>query len=269
MKLEQVADGELTRRELLFGTGKCSLGAAGLTALASVMPGLVSEAHALGGTMEKWPWPYQKLDPAKTAEIAYQEWYRVYCGAAVISAVFGQLREKVGEPYKSFPIDAFYFLEGGTVGWGTICGSNAGANIVANMIIGPRTAGTEDGMRMGSEIMQWYSTTSLPTYVPKDPKLKANPKQTVSDSPLCHISVGKWMKAANKELGSPERRDRCARVAASVTAQLVTHLNNWKDGKYKTQGVFPAATYGIQAQNNCNECHGSNVPSPPTAKKKT
>jgi len=64
----------------------------------------------------KMAWPYVKLDPEKTAEIAYDEWYRVFCGAAMISSVFGQLREKVGEPYKSFPIDAFVFLEGGTVG---------------------------------------------------------------------------------------------------------------------------------------------------------
>ena len=55
------------------------------------------------GPTEKWPWPYVKLDPEKTAEIAYNEWYRVFCGAAVISSVFSQLREKVGEPYKSFP----------------------------------------------------------------------------------------------------------------------------------------------------------------------
>jgi hypothetical protein len=40
---------------------------------------------------------------------------------AIISSVFGQLSEKVGEPYKSFPIVAFDFLEGGTIGWGTIC----------------------------------------------------------------------------------------------------------------------------------------------------
>ena len=68
----------------------------------------------------------------KTAEIAYEEWYRVFCGAAVINSIFSQLREKVGEPYKSFPVDAFKFLEGGMSGWGTICGSNAGANVVTN-----------------------------------------------------------------------------------------------------------------------------------------
>src|SRR5512135_3181442 len=56
---------------------------------------------------EKWPWPYEKLDPTKTAELAYSEWYRLYCGGAVISSVFTQLREKVGKPYTQFPIDAF------------------------------------------------------------------------------------------------------------------------------------------------------------------
>jgi len=267
MKSKLVAAGEVTRRDVLFGAGRCALGAAGLTALGSVVPGMVSEAHALGGTTEKWPWPYQKLDPAATAEIAYQEWYRVFCGAAVISAVFGQLREKVGDPYKSFPIDAFVFLEGGTVGWGTICGANAGANIVTNNIIGPRISGTDDGMLMGSEIMQWYTATSLPNYVPKQPKLKADLPKTVSNSPLCHLSVGTGTIKAKKDLASAERKDRCARLTADVTAQLVTHLNDWKDGKYKTKGVVPAVGYGIQTQNNCTECHGSRVPSPPRAKK--
>ncbi len=35
--------------------------------------GLSSKADAKGGPTEKWPWPYKKLDPAKTAEIAYKE----------------------------------------------------------------------------------------------------------------------------------------------------------------------------------------------------
>jgi hypothetical protein len=206
-----------------------------------------------------------KLDPQKTADLAYEEWYRVFCGAAVISSVFTQLREKVGEPYKSFPLDGFIFLEGGISGWGTICGSNAGANIVTNLIIGPRIAGSETGMMMGSELMQWYSDASLPVYTPKAPKVTTAIPKTVSESPLCHVSVGKWMKVANKELKSPERKDRCARVTASVAYHLVELLNAWKDGKYETKGVFPPAMYGINAQSNCTECHSSNVPSPPVA----
>ncbi len=259
-------DGKITRRGMLVGTGKCILGAACVSALASA-PGIVPKAEALGGPTEKWPWPYEKLDPNKTADIAYNEWYRIFCGGAVISSIFSQLREKVGEPYKSFPLDAFIFLEGGISGWGTICGANAGSNIVTNLIIGPRTSVTEDGMLMGSELMQYYASTAMPTYTPKEPKIKAEIPKTVADSPLCHVSVGKWMKAANKALASPERKDRCARLTASMAYQAVTLLNEWKDGKYKTKGIIPASGYGIQSQHNCTDCHGSNVPSPPTAKK--
>ncbi|MDA8433889.1 MAG: C-GCAxxG-C-C family protein [Nitrospiraceae bacterium] len=246
------------------------LGAAGAIAAGAAFMGLggpLPMAEARTAKMEKWPWPYVKLDPAETAELAYNEWYRVFCGAAVISSVFTQLRKKVGEPYKSFPVDAFIFLEGGMSGWGTVCGSNAGANIVTNMIIGPRTSGSEDGMLMGSEMLQWYSDAKLPTFTPKEPKIKFDMPTTVSNSPLCHISVGKWMKAADKSLGSPERKDRCARVTGSVAYHLVEMLNDWKDGKYKTQGAIPSKMYGITAQSNCGDCHGSNVPSPPTAKK--
>ena len=252
----------MTRRSLLI--------AAGVTAAAFAAPRFASVAEATGGTTEKWPWPYVKLDPDKTAEIAYSEWYRVFCGAAVINSVFSQLREKVGEPYKSFPSDAFVFLEGGMVGWGTVCGSNAGANIVSNVIIGPRIAGPdcEHGHTIGSEMMQWYSETQLPVFVPKEPKQKTAIIQTKSESPLCHVSVGKWMKASGFALSSPERKDRCARVAASVAYKLVQDLNAWKDGKYATKANWtPAKDFGITAQQNCNECHGTNIPSAPMAKK--
>lgn len=270
MKEKQKEVTSMTRRSLLINAGKCAIGAAGIAAVSSAIPRFVSVAEATGGATEKWPWPYVKLDPDKTAEIAYNEWYRVFCGGAVISSVFGQLRDKVGEPYKSFPIDAFVFLEGGTAGWGTICGSNAGANIVSNVIIGPRIAGPdcENGAQIGSEIMDWYSNTALPVYVPKEPKQKTKIIQTTSQSPLCHISVGKWMKAANYPFASPERKDRCARVSASVAYQLVQKLNAWKDGKYEAKTVWtPVKDMGITAQQNCNECHGTNVPSAPMAKK--
>jgi hypothetical protein len=202
--------------------------------------------------------------------LAYQEWYRVFCGAAVISSVFTQLREKVGEPYKSFPIDSFICLEGGMVGWGTLCGSNAGANIVSNVIIGPRIAGPdcEHGHSVGSDIMQWYSDTPLPVFTPKEPKQPTKIVQTTSTSPLCHISVGKWMGEYGFALGSPERKDRCARVAASVAYQLVEYLNAWKDGKFEPKSTWaPGKSHGIPGQPNCTECHGSDVPKPPMAKK--
>jgi hypothetical protein len=137
---------------------------------------------------------------------------------------------------------------------------------VTNLIIGPRTSGTEDGMLMGSELMQYYSDTSMPNFTPAKAKIQANIPKTVAGSPLCHVSVGKWMKAANKELGSPERKDRCARLTGAMAFQTVTLLNQWKDGKYKTKGIIPAKGYGIQSQHNCTDCHGDKVPSPPAKK---
>jgi hypothetical protein len=262
MKTTNLFNASFSRRDLIIG--------AGLTALATAVPSFISSAQAKDGPTEKWPWPYVKLDPEKTAEIAYNEWYRVFCGAAVINSVFSQLREKVGEPYTSFPVDAFVFLEGGMAGWGTVCGSNAGANVVSNVIIGPRIAGPdcEHGHTIGSDMMQWYSDTKLPVFVPKAPKQKTAIIQTTSNSPLCHVSVGKWMKESGYALASPERKDRCARVAASVAYKLVQDLNAWKDKKFEPASAWvPGKTVGITAQQNCTECHGDKVPSPPQAKK--
>ena len=260
MKTEETC----TRRSFLKNTGLVAA-TAGITLAATGLPRFAAPAAAKDGATEKWPWPYEKLDPAATAELAYHEWYRGFCGEAVINSIFGQLREKVGEPYKSFPIDAFVFLEGGMSGWGTVCGSNAGANIVTNCILGPRIAGSETGMLMGSEIMQWYADAKMPVYLPKEPKVKDEliPK-TVAGSPLCHISVGRWMAEADKPLASAERKDRCARVAASVAYRTVELLNAWKDGTYVTQGALPGMKYKIPAQHNCTDCHGKEVPAPPT-----
>ncbi len=268
MEVRELLEEKLSRRGLLKGAGSLAAGAAGLAALATGGLGIFSKAEAKGGPTEKWPWPYVKLDPTTTAEIAYEEWYRVFCGAAVINSIFGQLQEKVGEPYKSFPVDAFKFLEGGMSAWGTVCGSNAGANVVTNVIIGPSLKGaSEDGMLMGSELMQWYSDAQMPVYTPKNPRVTAEILKTTANSPLCHVSVGKWMKTSGKPLGSAERKDRCARVTASVAYHTVELLNDWKDGKYKTKGVLPAKSFNIPAQSNCMDCHGANIPTPPVAKK--
>ncbi len=259
---DRKSEQSVSRRQVLLGTGMLAAGAA----LGSI-GGMIRPAHAAEASMSRWPWPYKKLDPAKTAEIAYNEWYRVFCGAAVINAVFSQLKETVGEPYASFPADAFVFLEGGQLGWGTICGSAAGANIVANLIIGPRITSATEGHEIAADIMQWYSETELPTYTPQKPKVNVRLPTTISDSPLCHISVGRWMKAANKPLKSKERKDRCARVAASTAHHLVELLNQWKDGTYEASSDFSCAKEnGITGQYNCMDCHGDNVPQPPMPK---
>lgn len=209
-------------------------------------------------------WQYEKIDPTKAAETAYNEWFNVFCAQATATGLFEQLKEKVGGPWKTFPIGALKFGMGGMLGWGVTCGSPVAASLVVGL-----TAPSEFVNPMIHDILQWYTETALPVYVPKEPKAnKDKIVKTTSNSPLCHVSVGKWMKAANHAFSDMERRDRCARVSASVAYYTAEMLNAWKDGKYKTRDTWNAVgSVGLPAQQNCNNCHGSNIPTPPQAKK--
>lgn len=240
----------ISRRQLITGAGKLAAGAAVVGACGS---SLISTASA---STDTYPWPYKKLDPAKTAAIAYENWYKGFCSYAVTSSIFSQLRESVGGPYNNLPLDAFSFAHGGTVGWGTLCGTLFGAGVVASFTMG------KEGEKITNDMLAWYGETELPIFKPETPKATFK-NVSKSDSPLCHVSVGKWMKKEGVGLGSPERKDRCARIAADVAYQTVVRLNEMADGKYKPVNGSQAKAYGITAQNNCTECHGSNVPTPP------
>ncbi|MHB8810743.1 MAG: C-GCAxxG-C-C family (seleno)protein [Desulfobulbaceae bacterium] len=238
------------RRKLLAGAGKAMVGAAIISAGA----GLITRAGATN-TPQQTPWGYVALDPQKTADLAYENWYKNYCCYAVTAAILDQLREKVGGAYVHLPAEAFIWGHGGAVGWGTLCGTLTGAGIVTSFAAG------KEGEEILNDVIAWYGATELPIYKPAAPK--ATFKNTnISDSPLCHISVGKWMKKEGVSLKSAERRDRCARVAADVAFYTVTLLNQWADGKFEMKNKQQSAEYGITAQDNCMECHGDNVPEP-------
>ncbi len=247
---EKISDEEkkISRRGLLVGAGKVAAGAAIVTA----GMGLVSTAEA---SKAKFPWPYKKLDIDKVAKIAYENWFKNFCCYAVTSSILIPLREKVGEPYTSFPLMSTKWGHGGAVGWGTLCGSLTGAGIVTGLCAG------HDGENILNEVIYWYADTALPMYKPANPKARIK-SVNKSDSPLCHISVGKWMKKEGVKFFSPQRKDRCARLSADVAVQTVKFLNAWADGKFKPTHKFPLFGYGITAQENCTECHGSDVPQP-------
>ncbi|MBU4262867.1 MAG: C-GCAxxG-C-C family protein [Proteobacteria bacterium] len=236
---------------MLIGAGKVAVGAAILSVGAAE---LVTPAAATT-TPPPTPWGYRKLDPAKTAAIAYENWYKNYCCYAVASSIIDQLREQIGGPYNNLPVEAFIFGHGGTVGWGTLCGTLMGAGIATSFAAGKK------GEEVLNDVIAWYGDTQLPIFMPANPK--ATIKQVnASDSPLCHVSVGKWMKKEGVSLASAERKDRCARVAADVAFHTVTLLNKWADGNFEMENGSQSKEYGITAQNNCMECHGDNVPSP-------
>jgi hypothetical protein len=242
---------EVSRREALIGVGKIAASAAIVSIGASCFM-----AKAEAKEAAPLPWPYEKIDPKEAGQIAYDGWYKGFCSFGVASGILIPLQKKIGEPYTNLPVEGLRLGEGGTVGWGTLCGSLLGATVAVGFV-----APYDVGKQIINELLKWYSDTELPLYTPAQPKAEVKIK-TVSASPLCHISVGKWTEAAQKSLGSPERKDRCARITADVAMKTVSMLNDWKDGKFSSSLKLPAAIYGITGQHNCTECHGKNVPTP-------
>lgn len=239
-----------SRRNFITGIGKATAGAAVITAVGSTLISPVEAAMS-----SETPWPYVKLDVKEVGEQSYEAWYQNYCTSAVVVGIITSLRKKVGEPWNSFPMDAFRFGHGGMVGWGTMCGTLTGAGIITSLVAGKK------GERIYNDIIQWYSDTALPIFKPEHPK--GSFKHTNrSDSPLCHVSVGKWMKKEGVKFFGPERKDRCARLAASVAQHTVTLLNQYHDGKYTPGPSNPVKSRGITGQTNCTECHPDEVPTP-------
>lgn len=245
---------QVSRREILIGASKCAVGAAAFAAVSGVGSNFITKAEAKEA--QALPWPYEKIDPKEAGQIAYDGWYKAFCSYGVASGILVPLQKKIGEPYTSIPTEGLRLGEGGTVGWGTLCGSLLGATVAVGFV-----APYDVGKQIINELLQWYSDAKLPLYVPAQPRAEVA-VQTISASPLCHISVGKWCKAANKGLGSPERKERCARITADVAMKTVSMLNDWKDGKFTSSLKLPSAMYGITAQHNCTECHGDKVPEP-------
>ena len=242
---------EISRREVLIGAGKAAAGAAIVSVGASGMitPGKIKAAQ--------FPWGYTRLDIQHVGDIAYNEWYKSFCCQAVATGILKPLQKKIGEPYASLPLDAFKWGHGGAVGWGTLCGTMTGAGIATGFIAG------HEGEKILNDVIAWYADTELPIYKPAHPKGSfKNVNQ--SDSPLCHVSVGKWMEKEGVKFFSPERKERCARLAADVAMKTASLLNDWKDGNYKPSHGSNVKDNGITTQENCTECHGENVPTPIT-----
>lgn len=233
----------ISRRQLLAGTGKVAAGAALVTAGALQFGKNV-------WAVEASKYKYVKLDPEESGQIAYENWYKNFCSFAVASGIIQPLQKKIGEPYTSFPLEITRFAHGGVVGWGTLCGTLFGAGIASNLVAG------RAGEDITNDVIAWYASTELPIVKPKNPVLDNSPVVSMSNSPLCHVSVGKWMSKADKKFFSPERKDRCARLAGDIAMQTAMLLNAWHDGSYVPKHGSQIKAHDMTAQNNCTECHG-------------
>jgi len=251
-------DDEISRRNLIKGAA----GVIGVAALTAGGLGFISKAEAAKKTSAQkssatLPWPYKKFTAAEIKEagnIAHDNWFKGFCSYATLSGMVEILRRKVGEPYTSFPMELTTFAHGGTAGWGGTCGTLIGGGVAASLVAGPKI-----GEEINNEVISYYATTALPIFVPDHPKAQIK-SQNTSDSPLCHLSVGKWMKKEGVGFLSPQQMERCARLSADMSMKTIELLNLWADGKFKPTTKAPFMANQIPSQNDCTECHGSNIP---------
>jgi hypothetical protein len=207
----------------------------------------------------KQGFPYKKLDVDEMGRIAYENYFTKFCAGTVLRGLLLPLRESVGEPYASFPIDVVNWAHGGVAGWGTVCGTLSGAGVAVGLVAGDQSE------NIVNDLMFWYSETNLPIYRPAKPIKAEITNQSTSETPLCHVSVGKWMKKEGVGFFTPQRMDRCARLSADIAMQAARLLNALSEGKYEPshKALANVKQFGITAQLNCGGCHGSDIPRVP------
>jgi len=207
-----------------------------------------------------------QLDVEETRLLAYQGYKGItidgvkhkHCAFATFHAIIGQLADKVGGGYRNIPTQMMEWAAGGAAGYATLCGALNGACAAIGLI-----CGNDDAKLFISDLLAWYSETPLPTNLVAPSGELA---QSVAGSNLCHVSVTRWCIASGYASGSPERSERCARIAGDVAAAAVEMLNNgilglatpgeatscrtchYKGGNY-ANGQF------TRGQMNCNTCH--------------
>lgn len=228
---------KISRRDILKGAGMVAVGAA---ALSTGGLGLVSRAEAKG----------TKFDVEKAGKIAYENYGKVFCCETVITGL------KEAGNLKGVNPSNFFWGHGGMVGWGTACGTLIGAGVIAGLAVQDKML----AQMVLNDVMAYYANTTLPVFKPSKVIIAEIKSATKAGTPLCHVSVGKWMKEENVKFFSAQRKERCGRLAADIAMRTATLLNQVADGTYKPAHAVNAETYNITAQENCSDCHGSNVP---------
>ena len=163
-----------------------------------------------------WPFKYEKIDVAAVQERAYQGYKeKGGWGSGVAEGFFGLLSEQVGYPFNQYPAEMFSNYGAGFT-QASLCGSIGCAAACIGTVCDADTA-----KKVLGELQAWYKEAELPIYQPE----KLNLPTTVASSILCADSVGNFMEKSGFAMGDPERKARCAGVAADVTGKMVELLN--------------------------------------------
>ncbi|MDZ7763670.1 MAG: C-GCAxxG-C-C family (seleno)protein [Melioribacteraceae bacterium] len=193
-----------TRKQFLTNTSKYAVGAAvGVAGLNAF-----SGSKLIANTTAEWPLPYDtSITPDEArAKGHYLYWNGKDCCSGVFGTFTDLLAEKIGEPWTNIPMEIMLFGRGGGVGWGSLCGTpNGGAAVISAVV------GKADSDPLITELWGWYCSTELPTdaanafdYETKN--YEGNLAQSISGSPLCHISVTEWCVESGKKVSDIERK---------------------------------------------------------------
>lgn len=239
---ELQSDKVTSRREFLANAGTFAAGALVAGGVISTLsPAKAEAAQAL-------PWPYQALNPQAVGEAAYNNYKLGGCMYATGKALVDALATATGAPWNTFNPDLMKFGGGGIASWGSVCGSiNAGA-VVIQMVAGASTAVLID------EYFGWYCDFTFPSTRFDALSLYPNQATTVSQSPLCHNSSGKWATTYGFKINSYERKDRCAKVAADCAYKAAELLNAFLAGTFTPERYAPDFVAGTETE-RCYGCH--------------
>lgn len=263
----------VSRRSFLIN-GSAAVGALGL-ALGVGTGSLINPTNAHAAMT--FPLPDALLDVQKVRDLGFY-WYKKGpgcghgSGRALIQAFAEACVAEGKDPagWNELPRNMYAWCNGGgPANWGALCGSIAGAVGVMNLI------GRQNDV--GQAVYEWYVKNPFPgnldNYNNLDygsgaltattvPILFAeNGVQVATDSPLCHVSVSKWMAAAGVFHGQKDaqgrdiRSDRCAKVTAETAAYAALMYNKWK----AANPLDPVPAWNKpQAMGGCYDCHDVN-----------
>ena len=192
-----------------------------------------------------FPWPYSKLEPERSAEVAYKGYGVGRCMYGAFLGIVGRLAEEKGAPYNAFPFLMMKYGKGGVADWTTLCGALNGSAAAVYLL-------SSKPEPIVDELFGWYQAEKLPLYKPKESKLEL--PSSVSHSTLCHVSVSEWCKASKFKSFSPEREERCARLTGDVARKAVELLNRQIEGSFKSVYPIPASV------KECRDCHDKDSP---------
>ena len=190
-------------------------------------------------------WEYHKLDPDVTANLAYHGYDEGSCMYGIVNSFIYQLATKLGEPYASFPIHMMKYGHGGIGGFGTICGALNGASSLIGLFVADK--GIQNALI--KDLFRWYEKTPLPVFKPNTAILDFIPPTSISISTLCHTSNTHWSQVSGCKVKSKERKERCRRLTADVTAKLVAIMNQLADNSYTTDSIDD------ETIRTCISCH--------------